>query len=59
VVVIIGKQIVQLDMPHDVVGKTSSVPFFICHKDTCEIVTGIDQLSISVLQLWLLLVYFH
>jgi len=53
-VVTIGKQIVQLDMPPDVVGRTSSVPFFICHKDICEIVTDTDQLSISVLQLWLL-----
>ena len=50
-VMTIGKQIVQLDMLPDVVGKTSSVLFFKCHKDICEIVTSTNQLSISILQL--------
>jgi len=53
-VVTIEKQIVQLDLPPDIVGRTNIILFFIRRKDICEIATNTDQLSISFLQLWLL-----
>ncbi|WVZ23545.1 hypothetical protein V8G54_002089 [Vigna mungo] len=56
-VVTMGNKTIEVDMPLELTCKIATTTLFICHRDICEIVTGNDLLSTTVLQLWNL--YLH